>query len=177
MKKIGSIHGRFQPFHNEHLEYAVNAKRKCDFLWIGITQYDISLLLENGSETHRNEVDSNPFTYTERIRMIRDSLLDIGISRDQFEFTPFPIDDPKKLTAFIDKNVICYTTLREEWNKEKIRRLESEGFAVDVLKEDYTTKIISGHRIRNLRNRGDNSWKEMVPDAVFRYISNLNPPS
>jgi len=41
MFKTGSIHGRFQPFHNEHLDYVLRALDRCDFLWIGITQYDI----------------------------------------------------------------------------------------------------------------------------------------
>ena len=32
----GCIHGRFQPFHIEHLEDALAALDRCGFLWIGL---------------------------------------------------------------------------------------------------------------------------------------------
>jgi len=34
------IHGRFQPFHNGHLEYMRGAADRSDELWIGITNPD-----------------------------------------------------------------------------------------------------------------------------------------
>ena len=37
----GSVHGRFQPPHNGHLEYILAAKVQVKFLWIGIARYDI----------------------------------------------------------------------------------------------------------------------------------------
>jgi cytidyltransferase-like protein len=52
-----SAHGRFQPFHNGHLEYVRAAKERCDFLWIGITKYDIdeAALSPLGTERERPE--------------------------------------------------------------------------------------------------------------------------
>ena len=34
------IHGRFQPFHNGHLEYLRGAAERSDEVWIGITNPD-----------------------------------------------------------------------------------------------------------------------------------------
>ncbi len=34
----GCIHGRFQPFHIEHLEDALAALDRCGFLWIGLAE-------------------------------------------------------------------------------------------------------------------------------------------
>ena len=34
------IHGRFQPFHNGHLEYLRGAAECCDELFVGITNPD-----------------------------------------------------------------------------------------------------------------------------------------
>ncbi len=39
----GCVHGRFQPFHNGHLEYVLAAQSRCAFLWVGITKYDIDV--------------------------------------------------------------------------------------------------------------------------------------
>ena len=36
---LGMIHGRFQPFHNGHLEYMVAAAARCTRLAVGITRY------------------------------------------------------------------------------------------------------------------------------------------
>ncbi|MBP3706729.1 MAG: adenylyltransferase/cytidyltransferase family protein [Clostridia bacterium] len=37
MEKIGVVCGRFQIFHNEHLQYVMAAKEKCEHLIVGIT--------------------------------------------------------------------------------------------------------------------------------------------
>jgi len=34
------IHGRFQPFHNGHLEYLRGAASRCDEIFVGITNPD-----------------------------------------------------------------------------------------------------------------------------------------
>ena len=70
MFEAASVHGRFQPFHNEHLEYALAAKQECDFLWVGITQFDVSPDDANPLARHRQRPENNPFTYFERIMMI-----------------------------------------------------------------------------------------------------------
>lgn len=36
MRHIGVVCGRFQIFHNEHLQYVMAAKEKCEHLIIGI---------------------------------------------------------------------------------------------------------------------------------------------
>lgn len=37
LPRYGMIHGRFQPFHNGHWQYARAALARCDVLIIGIT--------------------------------------------------------------------------------------------------------------------------------------------
>ena len=86
--KVGSIHGRFQPFHNEHLEYALAALEHCDFLWIGITQYDIEELQTCKTSSKRSSMISNPLTYLEREEIIKDALLDANVDASSFSFIP-----------------------------------------------------------------------------------------
>ena len=39
MVELGFIHGRFQLFHNDHLQYALLAKEQCEKLIVGITEF------------------------------------------------------------------------------------------------------------------------------------------
>jgi nicotinamide mononucleotide adenylyltransferase len=169
----GSAHGRFQPFHSEHLEYVLAAKQKCDFLWIGITKYDVTPSEFNPLGRHRERPENNPLTYFERINMIADSLLEAGVSKADFGFVPFPIETPKRLSEFMPTSVPCFTTVCEEWNKEKIHILRAYGYSVVVLWE-RTKKLVTGAAIRENIIGGGSEWRSMVPPAAARAVDRLN---
>lgn len=144
----GSVHGRFQPFHNDHLEYVREAKKRCEFLWIGITKYDITPIEASPLARARERPDHNPLTYFERITIIAEALVDVGVPRSSFGFVPFPIESPNRLPAFMPTAIPCFTTIREDWNKEKIRVLAACGYQVIVLWE-RPEKLITGGFIRD----------------------------
>src|SRR6266508_4802534 len=73
------IHGRFQPFHNGHLEYLRATRDLCDSLVVGITNPDPETIREDPTSEHRHLPESNPFTYFERLLMVRDVLRDEGV--------------------------------------------------------------------------------------------------
>lgn len=166
---LGSIHGRFQPLHNGHMKYILEAMRRCDFLWIGITQYNISSLKESPKDPHRQKKFHNPFTYFERVEIIKEALLDSGISLEQFDIIPFPIDEPNILQDFLPTNITIFTTIYDNWNKYKIEILKEQGYKVEVLWEK-DTKAIEGIDIRNQIANGDNKWKENVPAATIKFV-------
>jgi len=168
----GSVHGRFQPFHNDHLKYVLEAKARCDFLWIGITKYDVMPTELSPLARHRERPENNPLTYFERINLIGDALEEAGIDRRTFGFVPFPIETPHRLTAFMPLSVTCFTTICEEWNREKIRVLEASGYRVVVLWEK-AQKSVTGSAIRKDILLGGNVWKTMVPNATVRAIEVL----
>lgn len=101
MVRIGVVHGRFQPLHIGHLEYFLAAKKKCDFLIVGITNPDPSLTKPDESNPHRSLDTSNPFTYFERYTMIKESLLEAGLKRDEFDIVPFPINFPDLIKYYV----------------------------------------------------------------------------
>lgn len=180
MVEIGCVHGRFQPFHKDHLQYVLSAKERCKFLWIGITKYNRRQCLdENSTSNHREDLDANPYTYSQRLLMIKQSLISNGIDRSEFEFIPFPIENPSMLCEFIEPSTICFTTVREKWNLKKINLLKKSGYKVEVLWEDYSEKIFSGSKIRPLILEGDTSWRSMVPPDVANIIEyiELNRPN
>jgi cytidyltransferase-like protein len=163
-----SVHGRFQPFHNGHLEYVMAALDKCDFLWIGITKFDTTPSGLNPLGRHRERAESNPLTFFERIVIISAALEEMGVKREAFGFIPFPIEEPQKLEIFLPKHVPIYTTICEEWNREKIQLLTSVGYDVRVLWE--RPKVTSGSKIREQLLTDDYTWRQSVPQATARYI-------
>lgn len=169
----GSVHGRFQPFHNEHLEYALAAKERCDFLWIGITKFDITPAEFNLLGRPRERPENNPLTYFERITIVSAALEQAGIKRGEFGFVPFPIETPNRLSEFLPPSVPCFTTVCEEWNKEKIAILKRYGYSVIVLWE-RPAKTITGSRIREDIMNGSDAWRRVVPAATAFAINQLN---
>lgn len=101
--------------------------------------------------------------------IIRAALSEDGFDLSRVTFTPFPIESPTKLTQFVPKEIHCFTTIREEWNKEKVELLTSLGYTVTVLYSDLN-KTISGSNIRRQIREGDPSWKQQVPPAAASYI-------
>ena len=167
--KEGSVHGRFQPPHNGHREYILAAKKLCDFLWIGITRYDLTKHSECDVAPHRADPRANPLTYFERTTLLSRMLLAEGVSAGSFGFLPFPIDEPMRLEQFVPTSVVCFTTVYEPWNREKIRLLEQKGYTVNVLWErSLEEKEFSGSRIRESMRRRDREWEDHVPAAILQ---------
>ncbi len=163
---IGCVHGRFQPVHLEHEEYIFAAYEKCDHLIIGITQYENNLLINCALDPHRSKRFNNPLTYDERVLLITRLFEDKGLPANTYSFSPFPIDQPEKMHAFIEKNVKCFTTLIEDWNNEKITRLIELGYDVETLWNRIGLKGISATHIRALAFRKDALWRSCVSSSV-----------
>lgn len=168
----GSVHGRFQPLHNAHLDYILEAKKHCDFLWVGITKYDTASEHLNPLGRHRERPEANPLTYFERLNIIRAALIESGIPPAEFAFVPFPIEMPAALPLFLPRNITCFTTICEDWNREKIRVLEAAGYTVEVLWERIP-KAFSGADIRESIAKGTDDWKRLVPPATVKAVDNL----
>ncbi len=165
----GSVHGRFQPLHNGHLKYILGAKAQCDFLWVGVTQFNVRHLVESPLATHRHEDMNNPLTYNERLEMIKGTLIDHGITSRQFDVIPFPIEIPDCLADFLPKRVPIFTTVCEEWNRYKVEILKKAGYKVVVLWED-SVKEIDGMTIRRMIFENDERWKRLVPSSTVKIV-------
>src|SRR5439155_1811351 len=108
----GMIHGRFQPFHNGHLEYLRGAAVLCDELFVGITNPDPRRIKEEPTDPLRHLPESNPFTYTERLLMIE------AVSHDEripVHVVPFPVNEPELWPAYVPAGVTQYLRLFSDW--------------------------------------------------------------
>ena len=89
--QVGVAHGRFQIFHSDHLKYLIEAKKRCEFLIIGITSPDPASVPLEPVDPHRADPSANPLTYYERMRMIANCLQAEGI--DAGDFTDRAVPD------------------------------------------------------------------------------------
>jgi len=170
--KIGSVHGRFQPFHNGHLDYVVQAFDRADFVYVGLTQIFRPLEAEDQARS-RETPEANPLNFWERRLLVDAALESVGVSRERYSITPFPIESPKRLGEFIPQGSCCFTTIVTDWNEEKITRLGAQGFTVEVLQTSNpdNIRVTTGTDIRRLLRLNDPSWARFVPPSVAELIS------
>ncbi len=173
---IGSIHGRFQPFHLGHLEYALAASERCSFLYVGLTQPEIRHLRSGETQPqHRYREADNPMAFWERAAVVDAALRESGLRPDRFRIVPFPIETAELLAEYVPLTAVAFTTVYEDWNREKIHLLRAQGFSVEVLWE-RDVKTFSGGEVRRRLRAGDDSWRDLVPPAAAAAIDELGVP-
>ena len=169
--EVGVINGRFQPFHIGHAEYLLASLKISARIIVGITNPDASSRGGSVQNPHRDAADSNPFTYFERMEMIRAYLLDQGIPHERFEFVPFPISTPELIDAYVPMDAVVLFTVYDAWGREKIARLSALGYNVRILWErPESSKVTTGSAIRRAIADGA-PWQNLVPPGVYRYIT------
>lgn len=172
MLELGFIHGRFQLFHNDHLRYALLAKEQCEKLIVGVTSPENTSLIREEVDPHRSEAASNPFTYYERYNMIKLALLEAGVKREDFEIVPYPIERPEILYNYVPLSATSFFTIYDKWGYEKLERLKALGYGTIVLFDDREKNMCS----TDIRERiaAGTEWENMVPKAVYQYITKNN---
>jgi nicotinamide-nucleotide adenylyltransferase len=168
----GMIHGRFQPFHNGHLEYLRGAAERSDEVFVGITNSDPSQVRPEQSDPLRHLPESNPYTYVERLLMVKAAASDAGIELERLHVVPFPVNTPELWEAYVPRDVVQYIRLFSDWGGTKLDRLRAAGYEVVVLDEG-AEKELSGADVREaIRAGGD--WERLVPPGVAGVIRQLD---
>jgi nicotinamide-nucleotide adenylyltransferase len=165
------IHGRFQPFHRGHLEYLKGAAAHCEELFVGITNPDPERVLPEESDPLRHLPESNPFTYVERLLMIKAAAVDAGLDLSRLHVIPFPVNEPELWHAYVPEDVVQFIRLFSDWGGTKLERLREAGFEVVVLDEG-AAKEISGADVRAAMRQGGD-WESLVPKAVADVLKGL----
>jgi cytidyltransferase-like protein len=166
------IHGRFQPFHNGHLEYLRGAAERSDEVFVGITNPDPKRIVPEASDPLRHLPESNPFSYVERLLMIKGAAADAGIAPECLHVIPFPVNEPELWDAYVPAGVVQYIRLFSDWGGTKLDRLRGAGYEVVVLDEG-AEKQLSGADVRSaLREGGD--WESLVPPGVAAVLRKLD---
>jgi cytidyltransferase-like protein len=171
-EKVGVIHGRFQGLHHGHMEYLLEGKKRCEFLYVGITNPDPGLTKENSNDLKRSKSEENPFAYHERLIMLRDALVNAGIERHEFEIVPFPINIPELIKYYVPLDAVFFITIYDDWGKHKMETIQALGVKTDLMwKKNMDERFTTGKELRKLI-ANNNKWEHLVPPSVFSYIKN-----
>jgi nicotinamide-nucleotide adenylyltransferase len=166
------IHGRFQPFHNGHLEYLRGAYERSDEVFVGITNPDPTRIKPEESDPLRHLPETNPWTYSDRLLMVKAAVRDEGLDLARVHVIPFPVNEPELWAAYVPGSVTQYIRVFSEWGGTKLDRFREAGYEVVVLDEGVE-KRISGADVRQaLRDGGE--WEPLVPPGVARVIRSLD---
>ena len=168
LHRYGMIHGRFQPFHNGHWQYAQAALARCDILIIGITNPDPSLIVREATDGVRHLPEANIFTFFERQQMIQATLIDAGVSLTRVAIVPFPIHHPERWLYYCPRDIVQFVRIFSSWGQEKLLRFRNHGWRVEVL-DKGTVKEVSGSEVRRRMQDGER-WEELVPSGVARVL-------
>jgi len=161
------VHGRFQPFHDEHLDYVrwAATDSASDRLLIGITNADSAHTVATDADPERHRPRNNPFTYYERHRMIERALDDADLPC-AVSIAPFPINRPDLWDAYAPPETVHYVNVLGEWHERKVERLRNTGRTV---RDKRGTRTVSATAVRQAMAAGDEG-DERVPDPVAAEI-------
>lgn len=165
---VGHIHGRFQPFHNGHLEYAEWASDNCDHLMVGITNADPSHVIEEVDDPKRHRLAHNPLKYYERERLV-EAAIEASDIDTSFSITPFPINRPELWEYYVPDDVCHFVYQLEEWHRTKVSRIRRHGGDVETKRKE---RDVSGLEVRQKIATGAD-WRKHVPEAVANELETI----
>ena len=172
--RFAVVHGRFQPFHLEHLAYCRRALERGEVLVVGVTNFDPALTAVEPARPGRHEAAANPFRYWERSLMIRDALLEAGVPASRFAIVAMPISHPERLRHYVPyhwADAVHLLRVYSAWEEEKARRLAAAGLRVEVIRGQ--PKRLEASEVRRRMAAGED-WESCVPPAVRRWLAQLN---
>ncbi len=150
--------GRFQPFHEGHLEIIRKCAQESDNLNIGIGSAQYSHSLEN------------PFTAGERYLMIKNTLDDEGIDN----YCIVPVEDLNRFSIWVAHVTSMMPPFAYVYsNNPFTRRLfEESGFHIRE-SPMYNREVYSGTEVRR-RIVADEDWRSLVPGPVAKVIEEID---
>jgi nicotinamide-nucleotide adenylyltransferase len=149
--------GRFQPFHNGHLEVIKEILEEHD-----------SLVIVIGSAQHSHSLE-NPFTAGERYLMISNTLANHGISN----YFLVPVMDINRYALWVAhvESLIPSVDIVYTHNPLTKRLFGEKNYQVETPKL-YDRENYSGQEIRR-RIIESESWQDLVPSEVVKVIEDI----
>ena len=150
--------GRFQPFHNGHMDVVRKCAEESEHLVIGI-----------GSAQSSHD-PSDPFTAGERYLMIHNTLMDEGIDN----YSIVPVEDLKRYSVWVAHVVSMAPPFRRVYTNNPLTKRLFEEVGFEVRNSPlYNREVYSGTEIRRRIVSGE-EWRPLVPKAVAEVIDDID---
>ena len=156
----GLIVGRFQPFHNGHMELVRHIMKTFEpnELIVGIGSAQESYTLRH------------PFTAGERFEMITRTLLFERISR----FVVVPIEDVNRHALWVSHVESLLPPFKQVYTNDPLNRVlfKEAGYEVPELPK-YNRNVYQGTEIRRRMIAGE-EWRDLVPLPVCKVLEEIH---
>src|SRR5204863_2148974 len=119
----------------------------------------------------RHLPESNPFSYAQRLLMVKAAAADLGLEPGAVHVIPFPVNEPELWPAYVPAGIMQYLRLFSDWGGTKLKRRRDAGYEVVVLDEG-AEKRISGAGVRAALREGGNC-ESLVPAGVAGVVRYL----
>ena len=155
MTDRGLFIGRFQPFHLGHLDVVRRLARAHDELVVAIGSANVS------------HSALNPFTAGERLAMIHAACREAGVANAII----VPLPDVGRNAVWVSHVASLVPRVSTVYSNNPLptRLFHEAGYRVAPARF-HERALYEGTRIRELMRKGDDAWRELVPDAVARVI-------
>ena len=163
-QRVACFTGRFQPFHNQHLEVLSALSHEFDRIIIGVTNPDLDNLQEHVASQHRHTDSANPFSYESRVKIIKDSITNqIEFSNVEIEIIPFDLDDSESWS--VPNETVFALRIFSPWEASKLTLFSNLGYK--TLELPAPSFKLSASDIRASLEANDSKWENaVVPGAV-----------
>jgi cytidyltransferase-like protein len=170
---LGAIHGRFQPFHNGHMDYLERALERCEQVIVGITNpFPAGSHCGEATDPLRHLPENNPFTYFERVDMIVEACR-VAEVLGRIRVVPFDVTGVRRgWTNVIPLDAVQLVIPHEPWDEEKARRFVAHGYRVEFLNTVQGRRLSATHVRTCLRS--DAAWEPLVPAGTATVLRRLD---
>ena len=163
-QRVACFTGRFQPFHNQHLEVLSALSHEFDRIIIGVTNPDLENLQEHAASQHRHTDSANPFSYESRVKIIKDSIANQSeFDCVEIEIIPFDLNDSASWS--VPKETVFALRIFSPWEASKLNLFSNLGFK--TLELPAPSIKLSASDIRASLEANDSAWENtVVPEAI-----------
>jgi len=156
--RTGLFLGRFQPFHNGHLEVIKEIAPQVEKLVIGIGSAQDSHTLED------------PFTAGERHLMISETLDELGITH----YFLIPIVDINRYSVWVSHVRSLVPPFQVIFtNNDLTARLFAEAGVEVVRPKMYSREKYTGRKVRSIMLQQGN-WEALVPSGTVKVVKAID---
>ena len=163
-QRVACFTGRFQPFHNQHMEVLSALSQKFDRIIIGVTNPNLNNLQQHAASQHRHTDVANPFSYESRVQIIKDSISELtDLNNVEIEIIPFDLTQPDSWA--VPAETVFALRIFSAWEASKLDLFTGQGF--EVLELPAPATKVSASDIREALTTNDSTWHSLVaPGAI-----------
>ena len=166
-QRVACFTGRFQPFHNQHLEVLTALSQKFDRILIGVTNPDLENLQEHAASQHRHTDSANPFSYESRVKIIKDSIANQSEFKNlEIEIIAFDLTDPTSWQ--VPAETVFALRIFSPWEASKLTLFSDLGF--ETFELPAPSIKLSASDIRESLEANDSAWENSVVTGAIATI-------